>query len=209
MTGYTMRLPSGVEVPQLVGNEHYKYLGTEMPSGWARGASQECERAKVCRKCKTLLWMIGSVPGLTDEMMGKVMSLAVAGVIGFYARATVITFADCQKIEAARAEVLRAKGRASGTPRLQIFASFQAGGMGEHEHAYVYAAASIMDQFDRNLGAPRGSPGRVAVESAIARTCVQLGCRDGHPLEWDVAHLHEHLDEEMLVEAWMCSPNTG
>ena len=120
--------------------------------------------------------MIGSVPGLTDEMMGKAMSLAVAGVIGFYARATVLTFEDCQKIEAARAEVLRAKGRAPGTPRLQIFASFEAGGMGEHEHAYVYAAAALVDQFDRCLCAPEGSPGRIAVESAIARTAAQLGC---------------------------------
>ena len=79
-------------------------------------------------------------------------------------------------VEAARAEVLRARGRAPGTPRLQIFASFEAGGMGEHEHAYVYAAAALVDQFDRCLCAPEGSPGRIAVESAIARTAAQLGC---------------------------------
>ena len=79
-----------------------------------------------------------------------------------------ITWEACQKIEAVRAAVLRAKGRAPGTPRLQIFASYEEGGMGAHQHAYVYAAAAIVDQFDRNLCAPEGTPGRVAVETAKA-----------------------------------------
>ena len=72
----------------------------------ARAQARAQARTKVVRKCKSLLWMLGSVPLLTEEILGKAMSLAVAGVIGFYGRSTVITFDDCQKIEAARAEVV-------------------------------------------------------------------------------------------------------
>ena len=190
-------------IPQLQGTEAYKYLGTEMPPGWARGKAQEQARGKVVKKCKQLLRMVGSLPMLTDEQVGKAMSLAVAGVIGYYGRSTLVTWADCQSIEAERSAVLRAKGRAPGTPRLQLYATTEEGGMGNHEHAYVYAAAAILDQFDRNLCAPADAPGRVAVESAIAQTCTQLGCRRGHPLEWHPEDLLGELDSSLLVEAWL------
>ena len=114
--GYELKLPCGMVVPQLQGKEFYKYLGTELPTGWAEGKNQETARAKVRTQCRRLLWMIGSVPVLTDEQMGKAMSLAVAGTIGFYGRATAVTWGDCKAIEEARAEVLRAKGRAPGSP---------------------------------------------------------------------------------------------
>ena len=74
--------------------------------------------------------------------------------------------------------------------------------MGAHQHAYVYAAAAIVDQFDRNLCAPEGTPGRIAVEAAIVQTCTRLGCRQ-HPLQWEPTHLQGILNEELLVEAWL------
>ena len=199
-----VQMPCGMVIPQLVKGEHYKYLGTEMPPGWFGGKAQGAAEEKVLRKCKTLLWMLGGIPALTDAHLGQAMSLAVAGVIGFYGRSTVITWATCQRIEAVRAAVLRAKQRAPGTPRLQIFASYEEGGMGTHQHAYVYAAAAIVDQFDRNLCAPEGTPGRLAVEAAIAQTCTKLGCRQ-HPLRWEAGHLRGVLRDDLLVEAWLAA----
>ena len=203
MEGYEVKMPDGACMPQLVGKDVYKYLGTELPTGWANGKAQEITRMKVRSKCRSLLGMLASIPVLTDQQLGLAMSLAVAGVIGYYGRSTVITWEDCQRIEAMRADALRRKGRVPGKPRLQVYASHEQGGMGWHRHAYTYAAAAIIDQFDRNLCTPVGTPGRVAVESAVAATCMQLGLRGLHPLDWHPSHLEKHLREEMIVEAWL------
>ena len=38
--GYEMRMPDGMPIPQLKGDERYKYLGTELRTGWANGEGQ-------------------------------------------------------------------------------------------------------------------------------------------------------------------------
>ena len=35
--GYEMRMPDGMLIPQLKGDESDKYLGTELRTGWANG----------------------------------------------------------------------------------------------------------------------------------------------------------------------------
>ena len=85
-----------------------------------------------------------------------------------------ITWDDCKTIETARAEALVARGFSSSVPRLQIYQSWEEGGMGAHEHAYCYAAAALCDQIDRALCGGKGQPDREAVESALAHTAARL-----------------------------------
>ena len=59
-------MPDGETViPQLVGEETYKYLGSEMRTGWAEDASQKELRTKIKRKCRQLIGLIGRAPLLT------------------------------------------------------------------------------------------------------------------------------------------------
>ena len=112
------------------------------------------------------------------------MSLGIAGILGYYGRATVITWEDCVEIEKARAAAMRARGFTPGVPRVQMYTPLKSGGMG-HEHAYTYAAAALCDQFDRALCGGKGEPARLAVEDAIVSACTRLGggARQ-HPLAW-------------------------
>ena len=101
------------------------------------------------------------------------MSVAVAGIIGYYGRGTPIRMEDCNAIEAARAVAMQQRGYCPGEPRLQIYASAADGGL-QHEHAYRVAAAALVDQIDRALCGRDGEPHRAAVKSAIVSTCTRL-----------------------------------
>ena len=90
------------------------------------------------------------------------MELALAGVCGYYCRSTPMTWADCQRIEAVRVEVLARRGLCAETPRAAVYLPGEAGGMG-HMHAYQYASAAYIDQFHRALSGGVGEPARVAV----------------------------------------------
>ena len=120
MTGWELKLPDGRIVPQLVGDDTYTYLGTEMTTGWNQGKAQDALRQKVVRKCRQMIGLVGRVPCLTQEQMGQTISLGIGGIIGYYGRATVVTWEDCVEIEKARAAALKARGFTPGVPRLQI-----------------------------------------------------------------------------------------
>ena len=205
VTGWEMRMPDGETViPQLVGEETYKYLGSEMRTGWAEGASQKELRTKIKRKCRQLIGLIGRAPLLTEEQMNTAFSLALGSVIGYYGRACCLTWADCQEIESARVAALRARKFTNGTPRVIIYGRRDRAM--QHEHAFSWAAAALCDQIDRALCGPKGSPARVAVEDALAETCARLGCRGVHPLEWQPEHLldaKDGLSEELLIENYL------
>ena len=80
------------------------------------------------------------------------MSVAVAGVIGYYGRSTPMRMEDCNAIEAARVIAMQhqQRGYSPGEPRLQLYATANDGGL-QHEHAYRVAAAALVDQIDRAL----------------------------------------------------------
>ena len=86
------------------------------------------------------------------------MSLAIAGVIGYFGRSTPISLETCKSIEAVRAEVLRRRGFCPSEPRLLIFAAHEAGGL-NHEHSYQYAATSLVDAAAEASNAPRQNSG--------------------------------------------------
>ena len=201
VTGYEMRMPDDSLIPQLVGEEIYKYLGTEMSTGWNNGKAHMPARTKVVAKCRQLIGLLGRVPCLTEQQFGNAVSLALSGCIGYYARSTVITWEDCVKIEHARVAALQAKGVTEGVPRRQIYGSPTHAEMG-HEHAYVIAAAALRDQIDRALCGREGEPARAVVEEAIAKTCYRLGCRT-HPLEWQPTHLVHELRDDLIIEAYL------
>ena len=97
--GYEMRMPDGMTIPQRKGDESYRYLGTELRTGWANGESQTEMRKRCVADCKRVIWIIGNLPHLTGEQIRRNMALALSGIIGYYGRSTVITWEDCQSIE--------------------------------------------------------------------------------------------------------------
>ena len=157
MEGWEIVLPDGRVVPQV--NE-YKYLGQQELAGWrvpaADGGGDRHSRTidKVKRQCCRLIRMLGRVPLLGPEQLRRGMSLAVAGTVGYYARATPLPFSVCASIETARAEALRRRGICPGEPRILMFSPYHAGGL-QHEHVYQYAAAAFVDEFDWVLSGDR------------------------------------------------------
>jgi len=73
--GWTMRMPDKTVIPQLTGDDKYVYLGTELSTGWAGGSAHEAARAKVVRKCRQVLGMIGRAPLATEKQVAKVSAL--------------------------------------------------------------------------------------------------------------------------------------
>ena len=56
--GYEMRMPDDTRIPQLKGDETYKYLGTELRTGWANGEGQTEMRERCVADCKRVSWII-------------------------------------------------------------------------------------------------------------------------------------------------------
>eukprot|EP00965_Chrysotila_dentata_P185905 6137636-Pleurochrysis_carterae.AAC.1 len=121
ITGWEVRLPDGEKIPQLMGAETYKYIGTHLRPGRARGGSIRDMRKIVAGKAKRIIFAIGRLPGLSQEQLGKTLALGIAGVLGYYARSTPMDMGTCKSIEEARVKVLRAAGYATGWPRGQIY----------------------------------------------------------------------------------------
>ena len=104
ITGWKMELPDGTIIPQLTGDESYKYLGTEMRAGWADGMGQVLSREKVVRKCRQLIGLIGRTPLATLKQMESAIGLAISGTIGYYCRSTILTWGDALQIEKLQSE---------------------------------------------------------------------------------------------------------
>ena len=49
--GYEMRMPDGMPIPQLTGDEAYKYLGMALRTGWANGEGQTEMRERCVADC--------------------------------------------------------------------------------------------------------------------------------------------------------------
>ena len=79
-----MRMPDGMPIPQLTGDESYRYLGTELRTGWANGEGQMEMRKRCVADCKRVIWIIGNLPHLTGEQIRRNMALALSGIIGYY-----------------------------------------------------------------------------------------------------------------------------
>ena len=204
VTGWEMVMPDGSTIPQLEGDDKYKYLGTELTTGWNRGEAQAAVRKKVVAKCRQAIGLIARIPLLSEEQLAKAIELAMAGIIGYYGRSTVITWEDAVQIENARGEALRAKGFTTGLPKATLYAN-RGSGL-EHTHAYAMAAAALCDQVERALQGGEGVAARAVVEAELANTCARLGCRDVNPLEWHPTHLMEgpdQLREDVIMEAYL------
>lgn len=76
VTGWEMRMPDGeMVIPQLVGADTYKYLGTEMTTGWASGRGQAAARSKVVHKCREMIGLIGRAPLASEAQIEKAIAL--------------------------------------------------------------------------------------------------------------------------------------
>jgi hypothetical protein len=100
--GAKVMLPNGSKVPQVKEN-----ISTTLP--WhaverrknTKGGTMSEMRKKVVRNCTGLIRQIGRVDMymLGPRQTRKVMELAIAGVLGYYARSTPMAWADCQSIQ--------------------------------------------------------------------------------------------------------------
>jgi hypothetical protein len=178
----------------------YRYLGAEMTARWQGGMN--VTRQEIRMRVIHVIKAIGRIQHLTHEQLRGIIDIAIEGIIGYYARGTPLTKADCDAIETARAEAIRVRGYTTGAPKAQLYEAQEQGGMG-HTHAYSMAAAALFDQIDRALSANEGEPHRHAVEAQIAETCWRLGCRRIHPLEWHPTHIEHELSEDNIIEAWI------
>ena len=110
---------------------------------------------------------------------------------------------DCEKIEAAREKVLRARGYTAGEARVHLHAAQRAGGLG-HRHAYQHAVAALSAQFDECLHAQEGSPEREAIWAHVRNEYIKLGWDGrGRMLEWHPTWLEDQLSEDGVVQAWL------
>ena len=155
--GWQMRFPNreGTVIPQLIGDDTYKYLGTKLRTSWHSGGTHVDTRDKIIYACKKVTRSIGFLD-LAPHDIRKAINLAVNGIIGAYGRSTPLTMEDCIKIEAEKARVFRAQHFVVAEPRSIMYDTLHAGGMNE-EHAYATAAAAIVDQVDRALYDPEES----------------------------------------------------
>ena len=193
-----MTLPDGTTVPQV---KQYKHLGSEVTDSWEN--AQAAVRQKVIQRTTSIMRLIGKIGAMSGEHMRLALALAVEGVMGYYARGTVIRLEDCEKIEAVRAEVLKRRGFAAGEARIGIHARVAAGGQG-YRHAYQHAVAALTAQFDENLHAQEGSPELEATRAHIRNEYVKLGWTGrGEMLEWHPEWAEEQLSEESTVQAWL------
>eukprot|EP00965_Chrysotila_dentata_P121572 4019160-Pleurochrysis_carterae.AAC.1 len=81
ITGWDVVLPDGEKIQQLMGAETHKYLGTHLRPGRARGGSIRDMRTIVAGKAKRIIFVIGRLPGITQEQLGKTLALGIAGVL--------------------------------------------------------------------------------------------------------------------------------
>eukprot|EP00965_Chrysotila_dentata_P218230 6190474-Pleurochrysis_carterae.AAC.1 len=65
ITGWEVTLPDGTKIPQLKGTETYRYLGTQLRPGRAKGSSVKQMRKRIAEKSKRIIFAIGRLPGLT------------------------------------------------------------------------------------------------------------------------------------------------
>eukprot|EP00965_Chrysotila_dentata_P108819 3595017-Pleurochrysis_carterae.AAC.1 len=88
ITGWEVTLPDGIKIPQLRRTDIYKYLGTQLRPGRAKGSSIKQMRKIIAEKSNRIIYAIGRLPGLTEKQLGSTLALGVAGVLGYYARST-------------------------------------------------------------------------------------------------------------------------
>ena len=81
VTGWSLRLPNGVEIPQLCGDETYKYLGTELLAGWQSNLTHLAVRTKVVQRCCQLIRDIGMLR-LSESVLSTAMELVSPARLG-------------------------------------------------------------------------------------------------------------------------------
>ena len=180
-------LPDGREVPQVTS---YTHLGTPLHSEWKHGMNDT--RLKVVHKCRQLITLVGRIDVLGPQQLRKAIDLVVGGTIGYYGRATPLTFKNCEQIEQARRHVLAKRNICPDTPRLPAYLS--------QRHRGAWAHARVPMGSRRICGPDRqshhGRSGRTGARQALAE-------RIAMPLTLHPEHLQDSLSEDNLIEAWL------
>ena len=201
---YRIVLPSGERLPRI--ETTYRLLGHEMD---CRVGNEESRTAFAHRAglATRLLCRIGGIrlTALTRLIDGLVVGLAL-----YYAGPTPVDWPTADGgIEVERRKGLsRAGNRAPCGPRIQVYASRDAGGLGQ-THSYAHTAAATCLHVDKALRAPPGEPHRVAMEASLALTAHRLGFVSSAaaptPLDWTPSYATDVLRHEYTIEAWLLS----
>ena len=94
ITGLTIELPNGDEVPQVY---QYTHLGVSIQSAWPDRHTEA--RQNVLTRCTHLIQMIGKLDMLGPLQLERALDLAVSGTVGYTGRSTPIDWDTCNKIE--------------------------------------------------------------------------------------------------------------
>ena len=151
---------SARDIQRAVDAVSYRYLGNTIVAAWENG--MELTRDELRATLIRMIQMIGHLPGLDCAQIQDVIDTVLNGMIGYYGRATPLTWADTCAIEGARKAALARRGFGTGEA-WQVYGDHQHGGMNSM-HAYQMAAGAYIDTVDRALCLTAGAPVRIAIE---------------------------------------------
>ena len=200
-TSWKVQLPDEREVPMIA--TKYCLLGNDV--------SHSVDGSEVLNmiehRAKMATWLISRTVGMERATLDTLLEASGGGVLEYYGRAYPVDFARAERVERERRKAYARSGhRARLGPRLQVYASCKAGGLGA-THFYARAAAAYMDQVDLALNGDPSAPVAVAFVSALIRVTAQLGYVPSEaaptPLDFWPRHLETVLRTDQRVEAFL------
>ena len=200
-TNWKVQLPDEREVPMIASK--YCLLGNDV--------SHSVDGSEVLNmiehRAKMATWLISRTVGMERATLDTLLEASGGGVLEYYGRAYPVDFARAERVERERRKAYARSGHRDRLgPRLQVYASCTAGGLGA-THFYARAAAAYMDQVDLALNGDPSAPVAVAFVSALVRVTVQLGYVPSEaaptPLDFWPRHLEGVLRTDQRVEAFL------
>ena len=180
INGWQMKFPDGTDIPQIRGcanpharttrtarhngkkakqtphtasgptAEYYTYLGTRISPSAAHAL--EPARDDIRRTTIAAIKIAGRIPMISSDKLNEIINVIVGGIVGYKARATPLTWADCDAIESARLQALRERDFCQGNPKVQPYETKQEGGLA-HNHILQTATGAYLDQVEITRGA--------------------------------------------------------
>ena len=127
----------------------YKYLGTPLQIGFEGRHTKM--RKQVVSSCSALLRQIGRVDMLGPRQTRRCMELAMAGVMGYFARSTPLRWADCHAIEQVRVRELARRKHTAAHGHAAVYLAEEAGGAG-HTHQLKWKVVASLPRMENRQG---------------------------------------------------------
>ena len=193
-----IRLVDGRRVPRVVG--WYKHLGVraEARSGWKQG--RELVRARCCGMAAAL----ARLGVLTAEEYTGAADTATLTVVAYYGAIFPLGKETCEAIDTAKRQGLARLGHAGKRAARWVVHAPPPVGVGM-AITWPHAAAALVVEVHKAIGAAACSPARVAAASRMGKEYWRLGWRPTRkaptPAGWNPWGREEGLGEEGIIEA--------